>query len=93
MTLTIATLPPMAVGQSVLVGVTVTGASPVHSVILDFPADGQPAWYYELFDGRGAMSYTVGPLKKKGRLEFTARAVDEMGCEVANGTRTWVTVQ
>lgn len=93
MTLTVDPLPGLTVGQLATVGVTVTGPSPVHSVVLDLVSDGQPAWYYVLGDARGSQHYTVGPFKKRGRSEFTARAVDEMGCEIANGVRLFVTVQ
>lgn len=93
MTLTIGELPPMTVGAYAAVPITITGPSPVHAVAVDFPADGQPAWYFVPFDGRATIAYTIGPLKKKGRVELTARAVDEMGCEIANGVRVWAMVQ
>lgn len=86
-------LPPLLVGQQAVVTLTVTGASPVHNVIIDFPADGGPAWYYVPWDGRGTLHYLVGPLRKKGRMELTVLARDEMGCEVTNGVRVYATIQ
>jgi hypothetical protein len=94
MTLTVADpLPPMVLGQYANVGVTITGPSPVHAVLIDLLSDGQPAWYYTPFDARSTVNYSVGPFKRKGRSELVARAVDEMGCEISNGVRLYVTVQ
>jgi hypothetical protein len=93
MTLTVGALPQMQVGKYATVPVAVGGPSPVHAVSLDFVGDGQPAWYFVPFDARQASAYVVGPLKRQGRFEFTAHASDEMGCEVSNGVRVFVTIQ
>jgi hypothetical protein len=93
MTLTVGAVPPMAVGQVVVLPVTITGPSPVHAVDIDLLSDGQPAWYYVLGEARGTVLYRVGPFKGRGRSELVVWAHDEMGCEVRNGTRLYVTVQ
>ena len=81
------------VGQYVAVPVTISGPSPVHAVMLDLIGDGQPAWYFTQADARATTPFLLGPMKKKGRFELTAHAVDEMGCEISNGVRVWVTIQ
>ena len=94
MTLTVADpLPAFIVGQSADLLVTITGGSPVHSVVIDLLADGQPAWYFVPFDGRVPQRYHIGPFKRKGRTELVVTASDEMGCSIANGLRLFLTVQ
>jgi len=93
MTLAVGALPAMQMGKYVMIGVDVTGPSPVHAVMLDFIGDGQPAFYFVPFDARQSTSYLIGPLKRKGRFEFTAHVSDEMGCEISNGVRVWATIQ
>jgi hypothetical protein len=93
--MTVTWTPPMtvALGQTAMIPITLTGPSPIHSVVISTVGDGQPEWYYTLWDARTPTTYAVGPFKKRGRFELTARAIDELGCEVGNGIRSFVVVQ
>jgi hypothetical protein len=93
MTLIVNPLPTMRMGQYASVEATITGPSPVHYVAIDMLGDGEPAWYFTMFDARFTAPYVLGPMKKRGRFEMTVRAVDEMGCEISNGVRMWAVIQ
>lgn len=93
MTLALATPATMTFGQYGFATVTVTGPSPTHAVMIDFIGDGQPAWYFTQADARATIAYPLGPMRRRGRFELTAKATDAMGCEITNGVRTWVTIQ
>ena len=81
-----------ALGQYALVTIAVTGANPVHAVSVDFPNDGQPAWYFVVTDARPSAPYRVGPLKTAGRFALVVNARDERGCEIAHVPGLYITV-
>jgi hypothetical protein len=81
-----------AVGQYGLLTLNVSGANPVHAATVDFPNDGQPAWYYVVADARPSLQYWVGPFKKAGRFQLIVNARDERGCEVTNVPGQYVTI-